>query len=152
MAKLNINGRIRVVQVEPDTPLLWVIREHVGLTGTKYGCGIARCGACTIHVDGQPMKACQLPASAAVGKRITTIEGLSADSSHPVQQAWVEIGVPQCGYCQSGQIMSAAALIAKRKNPTLPEIEAAMADNLCRCGTYQRIVQAVRRASEIAQA
>ena len=149
---LIVNGTRREFDGDPNTPLLWVIREDFGLTGTKYGCGIARCGACTIHVDGQPMKACQLPASAAVGKRITTIEGLSADSSHPVQQAWVEIGVPQCGYCQSGQIMSAAALIAKRKNPTLPEIEAAMADNLCRCGTYQRIVQAVRRASEIAQA
>jgi isoquinoline 1-oxidoreductase subunit alpha len=144
------------VDVEPETPLLWVLRDTIGLTGTKYGCGIARCGACTIHVDGQPTKACQLQASAAVGKQITTIEGLSSNSSHPVQKAWVEIGVPQCGYCQSGQIMSAAALIAKSlakgKNPTEAEIEAAMADNLCRCGTYQRIVQAVRRASELAQA
>ena len=116
---LNINGKSETVDVEPETPLLWVLRDNIGLTGTKYGCGIARCGACTIHVDGQPMKACQLPASAAVGKQITTIEGLSTDSSHPVQQAWVEIGVPQCGYCQSGQIMSAAALLARRKNPTL---------------------------------
>jgi isoquinoline 1-oxidoreductase subunit alpha len=149
---LNVNGKAETVDVEPETPLLWVLRDTIGLTGTKYGCGIARCGACTIHVDGQPMKACQLQASAAVGKKITTIEGLSTDSSHPVQQAWVEIGVPQCGYCQSGQIMSAAALLARRKNPTLPEIEAAMADNLCRCGTYQRIIQAIHRASEISQA
>src|SRR5262245_19040251 len=149
---LNINGKSETVDVEPETPLLWVLRDNIGLTGTKYGCGISRCGACTIHVDGQATKACQLPASAAVGKKITTIEGLSANSSHPVQQAWVEIGVPQCGYCQSGQIMAAAALIAKRKNPTEVEIEAAMADNLCRCGTYQRIVKAIRRASELAQA
>jgi aerobic-type carbon monoxide dehydrogenase small subunit (CoxS/CutS family) len=144
---LNINGKVQKVDVEPETPLLWVIRDNIGLTGTKYGCGIARCGACTIHVDGQAQKACQLPASAAVGKQITTIEGLSANSNHPVQQAWVEIGVPQCGYCQSGQIMSASALLAKRKNPTDAEIEAAMADNLCRCGTYQRIKAAIRLAS-----
>ncbi|MCD6073346.1 MAG: (2Fe-2S)-binding protein [Rhodospirillales bacterium] len=144
---LNINGASQQVDVEPETPLLWVLRDDVGLTGTKYGCGIARCGACTIHVDGQAMKSCQLQASAAVGKKITTIEGLSKDSSHPVQQAWVEVGVPQCGYCQSGQIMSASALLAKRKNPTDAEIEAAMADNLCRCGTYQRIMQAIRLAS-----
>jgi isoquinoline 1-oxidoreductase alpha subunit len=148
---LNVNGKVETVDIEPETPLLWVLRDEIGLTGTKYGCGIARCGACTIHVDGQPMKACQLQASAAVGKKITTIEGLSKDSTHPVQKAWVEIGVPQCGYCQSGQIMSAAALLARRKNPTLPEIEAAMADNLCRCGTYQRIVKAIQRASELAQ-
>ena len=149
---LNVNGKPQTVDVEAETPLLWVLRDNIGLTGTKYGCGIARCGACTIHVDGQPTKACQLPASAAVGKQITTIEGLSPSSSHPVQQAWVEVGVPQCGYCQSGQIMSAAALLARRKNPSLTVIEAAMADNLCRCGTYQRIVQAIRRASELAQA
>jgi aerobic-type carbon monoxide dehydrogenase small subunit (CoxS/CutS family) len=144
---LNVNGAVQDVDVEPETPLLWVLRDNIGLTGTKFGCGIARCGACTIHVDGQAMKSCQLQASAAVGKKITTIEGLSKDSSHPVQQAWVEIGVPQCGYCQSGQIMSASALLAKRKNPTDAEIEAAMADNLCRCGTYQRIMQAIRLAS-----
>ena len=148
---LTINGSVQKVDVEPETPLLWVLRENVGLTGTKYGCGIARCGACTIHVDGQATKACQFPASAAVGKKITTIEGLSSDSSHPVQQAWVEIGVPQCGYCQSGQIMAASALLAKRKNPTDAEIEAAMADNLCRCGTYLRIVQAIHRAAKIEQ-
>jgi len=149
---LNINGKSETVDVEPETPLLWVLRDTIGLTGTKYGCGIARCGACTIHVDGLAMKACQLQASAAVGKQITTIEGLSKNSSHPVQQAWVEIGVPQCGYCQGGQIMAAAALLNKRKNPTLPEIEAAMGDNLCRCGTYQRIVKAIRRAAELVQA
>ncbi len=144
---LTINGKSQNVDVEPETPLLWVLRDEIGLTGTKYGCGIARCGACTIHVDGQAAKACQVQASAAVGKQITTIEGLSANKSHPVQQAWMEVGVPQCGYCQSGQIMSASALLAKRKNPTDAEIEAAMADNLCRCGTYQRIMQAIRLAS-----
>ena len=149
---LTINGKPETVDVEPETPLLWVLRDTIGLTGTKYGCGIARCGACTIHVDGLAMKACQLQASAAVGKQITTIEGLSKNGSHPVQQAWVEIGVPQCGYCQGGQIMAAAALLNKRKNPTLAEIEAAMADNLCRCGTYQRIVKAIRRAAELVQA
>ena len=149
---LNVNGKVETIDIEPETPLLWVLRDEIGLTGTKYGCGIARCGACTIHVDGQPTKACQLQVSAAVGKKITTIEGLSKDSSHPVQKAWVGIGVPQCGYCQSGQIMAAAALLARRKNPTLEEIEAAMGDNLCRCGTYQRILQAVRRAAELAQA
>jgi isoquinoline 1-oxidoreductase alpha subunit len=144
---LNVNGTSQQVDVEPETPLLWVIRDNIGLTGTKYGCGIARCGACTIHIDGQAAKACQIQASAAVGKKITTIEGLSPDSKHPVQQAWVEVGVPQCGYCQSGQIMAASALLAKRKNPTEAEIESAMADNLCRCGTYQRIMQAIRLAS-----
>jgi aerobic-type carbon monoxide dehydrogenase small subunit (CoxS/CutS family) len=148
---LTINGSVQKVDVDPETPLLWVLRENVGLTGTKYGCGIARCGACTIHVDGQATKACQFPASAAVGKKITTIEGLSNDNSHPVQQAWIEVGVPQCGYCQSGQIMAASALLAKRKNPTDAEIEAAMADNLCRCGTYLRIVQAIHRAAKIEQ-
>src|ERR1044072_8971174 len=149
---LTVNGKTHDVDVEPETPLLWVLRDTIGLTGTKYGCGIARCGACTVHVDGQAMKSCQIQASAAFGKQIKTIEGLSSDSKHPVQQAWVEVGVPQCGYCQSGQIMAAAALLAKRKNPSDAEIEAAMADNLCRCGTYQRIVQAIRRASELAQA
>jgi isoquinoline 1-oxidoreductase alpha subunit len=148
---LTINGSVQKVDVEPETPLLWVLRDTIGLTGTKFGCGIARCGACTVHVDGQATKACQLPASAAVGKKITTIEGLSVDSSHPVQQAWIEIGVPQCGYCQSGQIMAASALLAKRKSPTDAEIEAAMADNLCRCGTYLRVVAAIRRASKMLQ-
>jgi aerobic-type carbon monoxide dehydrogenase small subunit (CoxS/CutS family) len=146
---LTVNGKSHKVDVEPETPLLWVLRDSIGLTGTKYGCGIARCGACTVHVDGQAMKSCQIQASAAFGKQITTIEGLSPDSKHPVQQAWVEVGVPQCGYCQSGQIMAAAALLAKRKNPSDAEIEAAMADNLCRCGTYLRIKQAIRRAAQI---
>jgi aerobic-type carbon monoxide dehydrogenase small subunit (CoxS/CutS family) len=145
---LTVNGKSHKVDVEPETPLLWVLRDTIGLTGTKYGCGVARCGACTVHVDGQAMKSCQIQASAAFGKKITTIEGLSADSKHPVQQAWVEVGVPQCGYCQSGQIMAAAALLARRKNPSDAEIEAAMADNLCRCGTYLRIKQAIRRAAQ----
>jgi isoquinoline 1-oxidoreductase subunit alpha len=147
---LTVNGKPQKVDVDPETPLLWVLRENIGLTGTKFGCGIARCGACTVHIDGQAMKSCQVQASAAVGRKITTIEGLSADSKHPVQQAWVEVGVPQCGYCQSGQIMAAAALLQKRKNPSDAEIEAAMADNLCRCGTYLRIKQAIRRAAQIA--
>jgi aerobic-type carbon monoxide dehydrogenase small subunit (CoxS/CutS family) len=147
---LSVNGQSQRVDVEPETPLLWVLRDNIGLTGTKYGCGIARCGACTVHIDGQAMKSCQVPASAAVGRKITTIEGLSPDSKHPVQVAWVEVGVPQCGYCQSGQIMAAAALLNKRKNPSDTEIEAAMADNLCRCGTYLRIKQAIRRAAQIA--
>jgi len=145
---LNVNGKAEMVDVEPETPLLWVLRDTIGLTGTKYGCGIARCGACTIHVDGQPTKACQLQASAAVGKKITTIEGLSRDSSHPVQKAWVEIGVPQCGYCQSGQIMSAADLLKHNPKPTRDEIVEHMSTNICRCGTYQRIVRAVERAAK----
>jgi aerobic-type carbon monoxide dehydrogenase small subunit (CoxS/CutS family) len=147
---LNVNGNSHIVDVEPETPLLWVLRDTIGLTGTKYGCGIAMCGACTIHIDGQPVRACQTAASAAVGKTVTTIEGLSKDKSHPVQIAWTEIGVPQCGYCQSGQIMSAAALLAKRKDPTDSEIDAAMSGNLCRCGTYQRIRAGVHRAAKIA--
>jgi aerobic-type carbon monoxide dehydrogenase small subunit (CoxS/CutS family) len=129
---------------------LWVLRDSIGLTGTKYGCGIAVCGACTIHVDGLPVRSCQMPASAAVGRRITTIEGLSKDKSHPVQAAWIEVGVPQCGYCQSGQIMAAAALLARRKDPTDSEIDAAMSGNICRCGTYQRIRAGVHRAAKIA--
>jgi len=147
---LNVNGASHTVDVEPETPLLWVLRDSIGLTGTKYGCGIARCGACTVHRDGMAMKACQIPASAAAGKQVTTIEGLSTDSSHPVQVAWTEIGVPQCGYCQSGQIMAASALLARRPNPTDGEIDTAMADNLCRCGTYLRIRRGVRRAAELA--
>jgi len=138
------------VDVEPETPLLWVIRDTIGLSGTKYGCGIAKCGFCTVHLDGQPVKACQTKASAAVGKSITTVEGLSEDSSHPIQVAWIEVGVPQCGYCQSGQIMAAAALIAKRPHPSDADIDIAMADNLCRCGTYNYIRKAIHRAAEIA--
>jgi aerobic-type carbon monoxide dehydrogenase small subunit (CoxS/CutS family) len=149
---LNVNGASHTVDVEPETPLLWVLRDTIGLTGTKYGCGISRCGACTVHIDGQAAKSCQTPASAAVGKRVTTIEGLASNGTpHPVQAAWSEMSVPQCGYCQSGQIMAAAALLAKRRNPTDREIEAAMADNLCRCGTYLRIKQGIRRAVELLQ-
>jgi aerobic-type carbon monoxide dehydrogenase small subunit (CoxS/CutS family) len=147
---LNVNGSSHTVDVEPETPLLWVLRDNIGLTGTKYGCGIATCGACTVHVDGQPVRACQMPASAAVGRNVTTIEGLSKDKSHPVQVAWIEVGVPQCGYCQSGQIMAAAALLAKRKHPSDSEIDAALSGNLCRCGTYQRIRAGVHRAAKIA--
>ncbi len=147
---LNVNGKAYSVDVEPETPLLWVIRDSIGLTGTKFGCGIAKCGACTVHIDGAAAKSCNTAASAAVGKNITTIEGLSADSKHPVQVAWTEIDVPQCGYCQSGQIMAAAALLSKNKRPTDADIDAEMSDNVCRCGTYQRIRQAIHRASELA--
>ena len=146
---LNINNATHSVDIEPETPLLWVLRDSLNMTGTKYGCGIAQCGACTVHIDGQPVRSCQTPASSAAGKKITTIEGLSKDKSHAVQKAWIEIGVPQCGYCQSGQIMSAVALLEKRKNPSDAEIDAAMAGNLCRCGTYQRIRAGVHRAAEI---
>ncbi len=146
MIQLNINGKSHQVDVEPDTPLLWVIREQIGLTGTKYGCGVAACGACTVHLDGAAVRSCSLPVSAAAGKRVVTIEGLSADSSHPVQKAWAEIDVPQCGYCQSGQIMAAAALLAKKPKPTDKDIDEAMT-NICRCGTYQRIRAAVHRAA-----
>ena len=146
MAKLNINGKVRDVEVESDTPLLWVIREQVGLTGTKYGCGVAQCGACTVHLDGEPVRSCSVPVSSAAGKRITTIEGLSRDSSHPVQKAWLALDVPQCGYCQSGQIMAAAALLRKNPNPTDNDIDAAMT-NICRCGTYQRVRAAIHMAA-----
>ena len=147
MARLNINGRVRTISVEADTPLLWAIREQVGLTGTKFGCGIAQCGACSVHVNGEVRRSCQIK----VGEvkptdRIVTIEGLSATSSHPVQKAWAEIDVPQCGYCQSGQIMAAVALLRKTPKPTDKDIDDAMT-NICRCGTYQRIRQAVRLAS-----
>lgn len=149
---LQINGSPHKVDVEPETPLLWVLRDNIGLTGTKYGCGIARCGACTVHIDGQAARSCTLPAAAAVGKRITTIEGLAqAGKPHPVQSAWLEVGVPQCGYCQSGQIMAAAALLARRPRPTDQEIDAAMADNICRCGTYLRIKRGIHRAADLMQ-
>jgi aerobic-type carbon monoxide dehydrogenase small subunit (CoxS/CutS family) len=145
---LIVNGHIHELAVEPDTPLLWALREQLGLTGTKYGCGIAQCGACTVHLDGKPVRSCVTPVSAAIGKQITTIEGLGAkDHPHPVQLAWAEIGVPQCGYCQSGQIISAAALVAEKPNPTDADIDAAMAGNLCRCGTYLRIRQAIKKAA-----
>jgi isoquinoline 1-oxidoreductase alpha subunit len=148
---LTINGTAHEVDVEPETPLLWVLRDSIGLTGTKFGCGIAQCGACTVHLDGQPIRSCSTPASSAVGRQVTTIEGLSPDSSHPLQQAWIENNVPQCGYCQSGQIMSAAALLARNPDPSDAEIDAAMAGNLCRCGTYRRIRAAIHRAAEIGQ-
>ena len=147
---LTINGTAHEIDVEPETPLLWVLRDTVGLTGTKFGCGIAQCGACTVHLDGQAVRSCSTPASAAVGREVTTIEGLSPNSSHPLQRAWVENTVPQCGYCQSGQIMAAAALLARNPNPSDAEIDAAMAGNLCRCGTYSRIRQAIHRAAELA--
>jgi isoquinoline 1-oxidoreductase subunit alpha len=149
MAKLNINGRVRVVQVEPDTPLLWVIREHVGLTGTKYGCGIAQCGACSVHLNGDVTRSCSIRVGdVKPTDKIVTIEGLSATSSHPVQKAWAAIDVPQCGYCQSGQIMAAAALLKKTPKPTDQDIDEAMT-NICRCGTYQRIRTAVHMAADM---
>jgi isoquinoline 1-oxidoreductase alpha subunit len=148
--RLNVNGRFKELHVERDIPLLWALREQLSLTGTKYGCGIAQCGACTVHLDGKPVRACVTPVSAAIGKRITTIEGLgSKDDPHPVQLAWTDIGVPQCGYCQSGQIMSAAALLAEKPNPTDADIDEAMAGNLCRCGTYLRIRQAIKKAAAL---
>ncbi len=148
VSTLSINGEKREVQVAPETPLLWVLRENLALTGTKYGCGIAQCGACTVHLDGKPVRACVTPVSAAIGKSITTIEGLGTpDKPHPVQLAWAEVGVPQCGYCQSGQIMSAAALLAGNPEPNDVEIDAAMAGNLCRCGTYLRIRKAIQDAA-----
>ncbi len=148
MAKLTINGRTRDIRVEPDTPLLWVIREQVGLTGTKFGCGIAQCGACSILLNGEVVRSCSIPvANIKATDRIVTIEGLSSTSSHPVQKAWVELDVPQCGYCQSGQIMAAAALLRKTPKPTDQDIDEAMT-NVCRCGTYQRIRAAVHRAAE----
>ena len=147
--KLNVNGAEREVDAPDDMPLLWVLRDLMGLTGTKFGCGIAQCGACTVHVDGAPLRACVTPASAVAGKKITTIEGLSADGSHPVQKAWAELDVVQCGYCQSGQIMSAAALLAKVPAPTDTDIDQALSGNLCRCGTYQRIRAAVHRAAAL---
>jgi isoquinoline 1-oxidoreductase alpha subunit len=146
---LIVNGKTHQVDVPPDMPLLWAIRENLALTGTKFGCGIAQCGACTVHVDGQPVRSCNTQVGAVVGKKITTIEGLSAKSDHPVQKAWIELDVPQCGYCQSGQIMAAAALLAQKANPTDGDIDAAMAGNICRCGTYQRIRAGIHRAAQI---
>ncbi len=151
MLQLNINGKSHQVDVEPDTPLLWVIREQVGLTGTKYGCGVAQCGACSVHINGELVRSCAMPVSAAAGKAITTIEGLSPDSSHPVQKAWAAIDVPQCGYCQSGQIMAAVSLLKKKPQPTDKDIDEAMT-NICRCGTYQRIRAAVHMAAGNAKA
>jgi isoquinoline 1-oxidoreductase alpha subunit len=147
MISLKVNGKRYQVEVDPDTPLLWVIRESLGLTGTKFGCGISVCGACTVHVDGEAVRSCVTPVSAVLGKEIVTIEGLSARGRHPLQQAWIDDDVPQCGYCHSGQIMSAAALLARNPKPTDTDIDEAMSGNLCRCGTYQRIRRAVHRAS-----
>ena len=147
MIEINVNGGSQRVDVEPDTPLLWVLRDVLGLTGTKYGCGISACGACTVHLNGEPVRSCSTPVSAAAGKRVTTIEGLSADSSHPLQKAWVAEQVPQCGYCQSGQIMQAAALLEKNSSPSRADIVRHMNGNICRCGTYHRIIAAIQRAS-----
>ncbi len=149
---LRVNGTAHELDVEPETPLLWVLRDDIGLTGTKFGCGISECGACTVHLDGQPVRACTTPAASAVGRDITTIEGLSEDNSHPLQRAWIEHSVPQCGYCQSGQLMSAAALLSRTAKPSDSEIDSAMAGNLCRCGTYIRIRKAIHRAGELKRA
>ena len=149
MTKLNVNGKDTEIDVDPDMPLLWVLRDTLGLTGTKFGCGMALCGACTVHLDGQPIRSCVTPVSAIGTKAVTTIEGLSPDRSHPVQRAWIELDVPQCGYCQSGQIMSAAALLAHTAEPSDADIDTAMSGNLCRCGTYQRIRAAIHRAAQL---
>jgi len=149
--KLTVNGVEREVNAPSDMPLLWALRDVLALTGTKYGCGIAQCGACTVHLDGQPVRACVTPVSAAVGKRVTTIEGLSATGDHPVQKAWMEVDVPQCGFCQPGQIMSAAALLAAKPFPTDADIDTAMSGNICRCGTYQRIRAAIHQAAALAK-
>ncbi len=148
MFKLNVNGKHYNVDLPPDTPLLWALRDEIGLTGTKYGCGMALCGACTVHVDGQPARACVAPIAALEGKKVVTIEAIGEDSTgKSVQAAWVELGVPQCGYCQAGQIMSATALLRQKPHPTDAEIESAMAGNICRCGTYGRIRAAIRQAA-----
>ena len=144
MTAITVNNQTLQADASPDTPLLWVLRDHLGLTGTKYGCGMALCGACTVHVDGVAMRSCILPLRAVEGKSITTIEGLSQGRNHPVQRAWIELDVPQCGYCQSGQIMSAAALLRSNTAPTDADIDAAMAGNICRCGTYARIRKAIQ--------
>ena len=144
---LNVNGKNQEVDVAPETPLLWVLRDHLQLVGTKFGCGIAQCGACTIHIDGEATRSCVLPVSSIADKKITTIEGLSEDGSHPVQEAWLEHDVPQCGYCQAGQIMSASALLNKNPKPSDQEIDAAMNGNICRCGTYIRIKAAIKEAA-----
>ena len=149
MFRLTVNGTVFEVDAEPETPLLWVLRDNIGLTGTKFGCGIAQCGVCTVHIDGEAVRACVTPLESVAEAQITTIEGLSDDNSHPVQRAWIEHTVPQCGYCQSGQIMTAAPLLRQTPRPTDADIDAAMAGNLCRCGTYLRIRQAIHRAAEL---
>jgi isoquinoline 1-oxidoreductase alpha subunit len=147
MLKLNVNGKNHQVDVEPEMPLLWVLRDQLGMTGTKFGCGIAQCGACTVHINGEPVRSCAYPASAAVGSKVLTIEGLSKDGTHPVQRAWKALDVPQCGYCQSGQVLAAAALLRKKPKPTDADIDEAMT-NICRCGTYQRIRAAIHLAAK----
>ena len=150
MISLSVNGRAHELDVDPSTPLLWVLREQLGLTGVKYGCGIASCGACLVHVEGKPVNSCITPVSAVAGKRITTIEGLSSDNSHVVQRAWIAEDVPQCGFCQSGQIMAAVALLARKPNPTDADIDEAMVGVVCRCGTYNRIRRAIKHAAALA--
>jgi aerobic-type carbon monoxide dehydrogenase small subunit (CoxS/CutS family) len=147
--RFTLNGKPQVAAVAPDMPLLWVLRDHLGLTGTKFGCGLALCGACTVHINGNATRSCVTLMSSVVGKNVITIEGLSAEGSHPVQQAWIEADVPQCGYCQSGQIMAAAALLARKPRPSDADIDEVMRGNICRCGTYQTIRQAIHRAAEI---
>jgi len=147
--QFTVNGKPRSVDVSPGMPLLWVLRDTLGLTGTKFGCGMALCGACTVHINGEATRSCVTPVSSVAGKKVTTIEGLSSDRSHPIQRAWIELDVPQCGYCQSGQVMSAAALLATKPEPTDADIDSAMAGNICRCGTYQRIREAIHRASQL---
>jgi isoquinoline 1-oxidoreductase subunit alpha len=149
MAFITVNNKTLEIDAAPDTPLLWVLRDHLGMTGTKYGCGMALCGACTVHIDGIAARSCVIPLAKLVGKSIATIEGLSQDKSKAVQRAWIELDVPQCGYCQSGQIMSAAALLKSNPAPSDAEIDAAMAGNICRCGTYPRIRKAIHRAAEL---
>ncbi len=149
MTQLKINGQVLDTDASPDTPLLWVLRDHLGMTGTKFGCGKSLCGACTVHVDGAAIRSCVTPVENVVGKEIRTIEGLSKDRSHPVQRAWMALDVPQCGYCQSGQIMSATALLERNPNPTDADIDSAMAGNICRCGTYPRIRAAIHHAADL---
>lgn len=153
MAKFSlvVNNKSYKVDVDPSTPLLWVLRDELGLTGTKYGCGIAQCGACTVHVNGAPIRACSTPINTVQSKKITTVEGLSTERSHPIQKAWIEENVPQCGYCQSGQIMSAVALLAQNPTPSDEDIDAAMQGNICRCGTYPRIRKAIHRAAALSK-
>ena len=150
--KLDVNGTVREVDAPDEMPLLWVLRDLLGYTGVKYGCGMAQCGACTVQLDGEAVRSCVTPVSAAIGHRVTTIEGLSADDSHPVQRAWAELDVVQCGYCQSGQIMAAAALLDSNPSPSDADIDAALSGNICRCGTYQRIREGVRRAAALRRA
>jgi isoquinoline 1-oxidoreductase alpha subunit len=152
MTKITVNNQVMNIDAAPDTPLLWVLRDHLAMTGTKFGCGMALCGACTVHLDGTAVRSCVVPLSAVQAKAVTTIEGLSADAGQAVQKAWLEIDVPQCGYCQSGQIMSAAALLGGNPNPSDADIDAAMSGNICRCGTYLRIREAIHRAAELQSA